>query len=150
MSTAIFDFKRDYQALSFCIYYLEKAEAGARKLKLGEVAGKVTAAIEELTPRFNEMKALNDRLEVFPHEAEKLLKAEGRRLKDEKTEKALTDTERLEALFTLFGGGFAVPTWAKIGDLFKDGRAGIDRLVEDNPTLIGREATPENERKLAV
>jgi hypothetical protein len=52
-------------------------------------------------------------------------------------ENQMTDTERLNALFTLFGGNCAFPPFFKIQELFRDGRRGLDVFIKDNPALLG-------------
>ena len=47
----------------------------------------------------------------------------------------LSDTERLDALFTLLGGGYAFPVHS-LTNILKDGRSGIDRLIKENPSLV--------------
>lgn len=51
----------------------------------------------------------------------------------------VSDKDRLDALFTLFGGHYAFsPSYGGIQSLFKDGRRGIDQLIAENPSLIGK------------
>lgn len=58
--------------------------------------------------------------------------------------RALTDTERLDALFTLFGGHYAFSPFLRIQEHFQDGRRGLDKFIADNPSLLGISA-PENQ-----
>lgn len=48
----------------------------------------------------------------------------------------LTDTDRLNALFTLFGGAYVHSAHARPWDLLREGRDGIDRLIAANPSLL--------------
>lgn len=52
----------------------------------------------------------------------------------------LTDADRLNALFTLFGGHFAFSPFFKIQEFMKDGRRGIDKLIAQTPSLLGSKA----------
>lgn len=51
---------------------------------------------------------------------------------------ALTDTDRINALFTLFGGAFAFSPFWRIQDQFRDGRRGLDKFILENTALTER------------
>lgn len=55
-----------------------------------------------------------------------------------KPSSALTDTDRINALFTLFGGYFASSPFFKLQSYFNDGRRGLDKFIKDNPSLLGK------------
>lgn len=48
----------------------------------------------------------------------------------------LNDADRLNALFTLFGGHYAFPVTWQMSELFKDGRRGLDAFLAANPSLL--------------
>ena len=48
----------------------------------------------------------------------------------------LTDTDRINALFTLFGGAFAFEPFFRVQEHFRDGRRGLDKFIRDNPSLL--------------
>ena len=54
-----------------------------------------------------------------------------------KNAEPFTDTDRLNALFTLFGGHFAFSPFTDIAAVMRNGRRGIDALIADNPSLLG-------------
>lgn len=49
----------------------------------------------------------------------------------------ISDADRLNALFTLFGGYYAFPVMWEMSALFKDGRRGLDAFLSANPSLLG-------------
>ena len=53
----------------------------------------------------------------------------------------ITDTDRLNALITLFGGHYAFPAFWQMSELFKDGRRGLDAFLASNPSLLGSKAS---------
>ncbi len=46
-----------------------------------------------------------------------------------------TDTDRIDALITLFGGHYAFPVMWQVSELFQNGRAGLDAFLATNPSL---------------
>jgi hypothetical protein len=54
----------------------------------------------------------------------------------------LTDKERLDALFTLFGGHYAFSPFFKVQDMMSDGRRGLDAFIAQNPSLMGIRENP--------
>jgi len=52
----------------------------------------------------------------------------------------ISDTDRLNALITLFGGHYAFPAFWQMSELFKDGRRGLDAFLAANPSLLGSKA----------
>lgn len=51
----------------------------------------------------------------------------------------LTDTERLNAIFTVLGGGYAFNAFWDLGAVLRDGRRGLDEMIAANPSLLGDE-----------
>ena len=47
-----------------------------------------------------------------------------------------TDTDRINALITLFGGNYAFPVLWEIRDIFQNGRCGLDAFIRSNPSLF--------------
>jgi hypothetical protein len=47
----------------------------------------------------------------------------------------LTDTQRVDALITLFGGHYAFPVMWEVSQLFQNGRSGLDAFLACNPSL---------------
>lgn len=54
----------------------------------------------------------------------------------------MTDTDRLNALFTLFGGYYAYEPHFRIQEYFRDGRKGLDKFIMDNSSLLGMNWPP--------
>lgn len=52
----------------------------------------------------------------------------------------ISDTDRLNALITLFGGHYAFPVMWQMNELFRDGRRGLDAFLASNPSLLGSKA----------
>ncbi len=50
----------------------------------------------------------------------------------------LTDTDRINALFTLFGGAYAFEPFFRIQEKFRKGRRGLDEWIKENPSLLER------------
>ena len=48
----------------------------------------------------------------------------------------LTDTDRINALFTLFGGAYAFEPFFRVQEHFRHGRLGLDKFILDNPSLL--------------
>lgn len=48
----------------------------------------------------------------------------------------LTDTDRLNALFTLFGGHYVFQVGFNFPGIFKDGRRGLDKFIAEHPSLL--------------
>jgi len=48
----------------------------------------------------------------------------------------ITDSQRIDALITLFGGHYAFPVFFEVRQLFENGRAGLDAFLNENPTLL--------------
>jgi hypothetical protein len=55
---------------------------------------------------------------------------------------SLTDTDRLNAIFTLFGGHYAFSPFSDLPRVLRDGRRGIDELIAANPSLLGASPCP--------
>jgi NAD(P)-dependent dehydrogenase (short-subunit alcohol dehydrogenase family) len=60
----------------------------------------------------------------------------------------VTDTGRIDALITLFGGYYAFPAIWEVSQLFKNGRSGLDAFLACNPSLTEKETPidPGSER----
>lgn len=59
---------------------------------------------------------------------------------------ALTDTDRIDALITLFGGHYAFPVLWEVRELFQNGRCGLDAFLADNPTLLPKAQNEVSQR----
>lgn len=53
---------------------------------------------------------------------------------------SLSDTDRLNALFTLMGGSYAFSAFFDLNSIMRDGRRGIDELIAGNPSLLGKQS----------
>lgn len=51
-----------------------------------------------------------------------------------------TDTDRIDALITLFGGHYAFPVMWEVSQLFQNGRDGLDAFLAANPSLTDGKA----------
>ena len=61
------------------------------------------------------------------------------RLRAAREELELTDTDRINALITLFGGHYAFPVMWQVSELFSNGRVGLDAFLFNNPSLLKKE-----------
>jgi hypothetical protein len=52
----------------------------------------------------------------------------------------ITDTDRIDALITLFGGHYAFPVMWEVSELFQNGRDGLDAFLASNPSLTPKKA----------
>ena len=58
----------------------------------------------------------------------------------------LTDTDRINALFTLMGGNYAFSPFLNLNEIFRDGRRGLDKFIAENPSLLGTKNQKEQHK----
>ena len=84
---------------------------------------------------------------ITPRQGETTVVAAGATGSAIPTRQSITDTDRLNAVFNLFGGAYAFGSPYSPTDVLRRGRDGIDDVILTNPTLLPnrRSATTRTE-----